>query len=202
MGDILGGIFGSGKNMEQETEATAETAALNKVKLQQLRKLFKVSDMADYASPNAKDFTLSDNTQALIDKATDPAALMSIDDYMKAGLEEGSNYINKVATPEIMSTLALQGMERSGAAPEAIGKATAGIALPFLQSLPGFMQASTGQAAGLASLSDMPRQLRAEDYLRRQGVVQTGLTQIPFSPTSRTEGGENSLPLFHMFGMG
>lgn len=202
MGDILSGVFGGGKQTSQETTATAETRQLNKMQLQQLNKLFSVADMSDFAKPNPKDYTVSKQTQGLIDNATSSDNMMSLEDYMQAGLDEGKGYINKVATPDIMSQLTLQGMERSGAAPEAIAKATAGIALPFLTSMPNMIGANTMQAQGLAQLSDLPRQLRAQDSLRQQGVVTTGFTGIPFAPTSRTEGGENSLPLWNMFGMG
>lgn len=202
MGDILSGVFGGGKQTNQETQATAETRQLNRLKLQELRKLFGVSDMADYASPNTKDFTLAPRTERLINRAVSGDNMMSLADYMTAGLDEGKGYISKVATPDIMSQLALQGMERSGAAPEAIAKATAGIAMPFLTSIPSFMGANVAQTQAFAGLSDMPRQLRAEDFLRRQGVVGTGFTGIPFAPTSKTEGGESSLPLWNMFGMG
>lgn len=202
MGDILGAAFGGGKNTDQKTTPDANARALNKLKLAQFRKLFAGSDMGEFARPNTEDFTLSRRTNDIINSATGPENMMSLQDYLDQGLDEGKGFINKVATPEIMAQLGLQGMSRSGAAPEAIAKATAGIAMPFLSSIPGFMSASTQQATGLAGLSDMPRALRAEDFMRRQGILQTGMTGLPFAPGSKTIGNENSLPMFHMFGTG
>ncbi len=202
MGDILTGIIGGGQQTNQTTRPDATSRALNQMNLQELRQLFKTGDMADFARPNTDDFTLSGRTQALINRATDPSNLMSLDQYMRHGLDEGRGYIRKVATPEIMSALTLQGMERSGAVPESIAKATAGIALPFLTSIPSFQAGSAQTASALAGLSDMPRALRASDFLRRQGIVQTGFTDIPFVPGSSSTGGTSSLPLGNLFGMG
>jgi hypothetical protein len=202
MGDILGRVFGGGKQTNQTTTPDENAAALNELKRKELEKLFAAGDMASFARANRADYTLSPKTAALIDKYTNTDNLLSLQDYIKMGLDEGKGYINKVATPEIQSMLALQGMGRSGALPESIAKATAGIALPFLTSLPSFMTGSAQQAQTMAGLSDMPRVLRAEDFNRRQGVVQTGFTGIPFAPGSSTKGGESQLPLFNLFGFG
>ncbi|MGL5936902.1 MAG: hypothetical protein ACRCZI_14905 [Cetobacterium sp.] len=202
MGDILGGVFGGGKQTEQTTKPDPQAEAANRLKLQQLQKLFGVSGMSDFARSNTGDFTPSKATQDIINRATGKSNMMTLSDYISLALDEGKGYISKVATPEIMSQLSLQGMDRSGAVPEAIAKATAGVAMPFISTIPSFQNASSQQAQALAGLSDMPRALRAEDFMRRQGVVQTGFTGIPFSPGSTTKGGESSLPLFNMFGMG
>ncbi len=110
----------------------------------------------------------------------------------------GQDYMRDIASPEIMSSLAMQGMEGSGALPESLAKAGAQYGLQYLQALPAVTQAQSQ----MVNLSDMPRQLREQDYLRRQGVVTTGLTGLPYTPTINKEGDENSLPLFHMFGSG
>lgn len=76
--------------------------------------------------------------------------LMSMSDYTNLGLNAGQNYINQIASPEIKSALALQGMEGSGALPESIARATAQYALPFVQSIPGVGVANAGVRLGEA----------------------------------------------------
>lgn len=175
---------------------------MNQLRYEQLRGLFNKQSLMNFAKAKPGLYSLSDKSKDLLNKFTGNDNLMSLQDYLDLGLNEGSNYISKVATPEILSTMALQGMADSSAVPEAISKGTASIALPFLQSIPGFMGASAQQNQALLGMSDMPRQLREQDYLRRQGVVTTGLTGIPYTPAISTKGGESSLPLFNMFGMG
>lgn len=203
MGDILGGVFGGGEQKEQETKPTAEARQANKLKLAELRRIYGSGvSLADFTGKQRQNYTVSRDTQRLIDKATNPSNMMSLDEYLKRGTDAGKGYMSKIASPEIMAQLSLQGMERSGAAPEALAKASAGMALPFLGSIPSFMTGSAQQAQTLAGLNDMPRQLRVEDSMRRQGLMTTAFTGIPFSPGSQTQGGTSSLPLFNMFGMG
>lgn len=204
MGSVLGGVFGGGQQQESKTEVDPITQEMNRMRRDQLSQLFGAAPVSSFAkeSKNAGLYDLDKQTQQLIDWFSSDRNIMSLDQYMKAGLDEGSNYISQVATPEILSTANLQGLEGSGMVPEAIAKATAGIALPFLQGIPGFTSAQAQQAQGLVGMSDLPRQLKVEDLLRRQGVVTSGLTGIPFAPSSETKGGTASLPLFNLFGMG
>jgi hypothetical protein len=101
-----------------------------------------------------------------------------------------------------MSAANLQGLEGGGFVPESISKATAEIGLPFTTSIPSFLGAQQQQVQGMLGLSDFPRQLREQDYLRRQGVVTTGFTCIPYSPGMTQKSYEGSMPLFNFFGMG
>jgi hypothetical protein len=105
-------------------------------------------------------------------------------------LDEGGNYISQVATPEIMQQAALQGLEGGGYVPEAIGKATAGIALPFLQGLPAASATLTeaparvralnaNTASSLLPLADYQGGLNRADYARQQSVALAGLTEQP-----------------------
>lgn len=221
MGNIGGDIFGSGQRQTATTEPDEISKALNSLRLQQLQGLFSQYPYANYAAPNPEAYTASPQVSQLLDSATsqqfDFNDLISFDDYLSLGLDQSRNYINQIATPEIMSTLALQGLEGGGAASEAIAKASAQYGLPFVQGLP---QASVGltgarnllpQQVGLASaqragtllpLADYSRSLREEDLLRQQGVVTSGLTGLPFSPGSSTKQRQSSQPLFNFFGQG
>ena len=51
------------------------------------------------------------------------------------GLRSTDNYISQIATPRINQAMALQGLERGGAVPSAIARATAETAMPFLQGI-------------------------------------------------------------------
>lgn len=204
MGSILGGVFGGGQQQEQKTEIDPITQEMNRMRRDQLANLFGVSSVAEFANKGKYDdlYTPSKKTSGLIKQLTQNDNLMTLDEYMKLGLDEGSNFISQVATPEIMSAANLQGLEGSGMVPEAIAKATAGIAMPFLSSIPGFQAGQAQHGAALLGFSDLPRQMQTENLLRRQGVVTSGLTGIPFAPSSETKGGTSSLPLFNLFGMG
>jgi len=51
------------------------------------------------------------------------------------GTDAASNYINRIATPQLMQQATLQGLEGGGAVPASIAKATADIGLQWLQPL-------------------------------------------------------------------
>lgn len=202
MGDILGGVFGGGQQTEESQEADPVSQAMNELRYQQLANLFGGTGLAQFGKPRENLYSLDKETRQIRRDILDDADIMSLQDYMNLGIGKGKSYISQVAKPEIMSTMALQGLEGGGAVGEALGKATAGIALPFLQSIPGFMGASSAYNNNLLSVADLPRSLKQEDFLRRQGVVTTGLTGLPYTPTIDKSGGTSSLPLFNMFGMG
>lgn len=252
MGDVLSGIFGSGGKTTGTTTPDPTAQALNKLRLEQLQGLFANAGIGGFAQPNAA-YTpsagVSDlyGTVALSDVSpitgavgsalnapVDRSNLMSLQDYINLGMDTSRGYISQIATPQIMSMMALQGLEGGGAVPEAIAKATAGIGLPFVQSLPGasetlsllpgrqdllrsqnagtlagmlnpYTQRDVGlaqRAGGLFNFADYGRQLQEQDLLRQQGVVTTGLTGLPFTPGSSTEGKKSSQPLFNFFGQG
>lgn len=223
MGDILSGVFGSSGRDEQEVTPDPTQQALNQIRLDELSQLFSNIDFSSFAELNQAISTPGADTQSIlsdipgnIDRVTDFANnidLLDINDYLNLGLDEASGFISQVATPQILSGAALQGLESSGAVPEAIAKATAGIALPFLSTLPGAQAQLTQTGANIAGLpgaystsmlpfTDIPRQLQQQDYLRQQGVVQTGLTGLPFQPGAETTGRTlrdpllNQLPFF------
>jgi hypothetical protein len=202
VGDILSGIFGGGEQTESQTTPDANQQAMNALRRQQLEQLFQQSPYADFAKARPDLFSLSGQSTDIMNEATDLSNLMSLDDYLKLGLDQGSSYMSQIARPEIMSGLAMQGMEGSGALSEALAKGAASIGLPFLQSIPQFGTSRAQQAESMFNMSAMPQQLRQQDLMRQQGVVTTGLTGIPFSAGATTEGGTSSLPLWNMFGMG
>lgn len=205
MGSILSGVFGGGGTTKETVNVDAATKALNQLRLEQLQQLFGVSSYSDYAKEQPDIYKPTARTQALLDqvsKLTSSDNLMSLQDYINLGLDEGKNYISQVATPEILQTAALQGLEGGGYVPESIAKATAGIALPFLQSLPAMQQSTASTAATLFPLTDFSRALQEADLTRRQGVVTTGLSGIPFQPETTTKGSTNQQPLFNYFGQG
>lgn len=227
MGDVLGGIFGSGGSQSGTTTPDPTSQALNSLRLQQLQSLFTAAPYSNFAQPATSGaYAATPAVQQLFNTATDVkppidySNLMSFEDYKKLGLDASQNYIKQIAEPEIMSTLALQGLEGGGAAPAAIAKASAQYALPFVTSLP---QASTSltlarpqaeltraqagltgaqQASTLFPLADYSRNLQEQDLLRRQGVVTSGLTGLPFNPGSSTDQSKSSQPLFNFFGQG
>lgn len=194
MGSILGGLFGGGESTEQKTEADPVSRAMNQLRYEQLNNLFSTQPFWEFARPaQGGEYTPASG----VDKLTQ--GMMSFDDYKKLGLDASSNYINQIATPQIMSTAAMQGLEGGGMVPEAIGKATAGAALPFIQSLPG----AYGQyASSMFPLLDYGRSLKEQDLLRRQGVMGTALTGLPYTPGSSSTGSKNSQPMFNWFGQG
>lgn len=201
MGDILGSVFGSGQQQDQRTTPDRQGRLANQMKVNQLQQLFRVSDLADYAK-NSGYGKLSADSLALIDNATGAKNRMTLDEYMKLGMDEGKSYMSQIAMPEISSALAMQGMERGGALPEALAKGAASTGLQFMSTIPNFQSANTAANQTMFQLSDAPRQAGLNEYMRRQGVVMSGFTGIPFSPGSSTVGGTSSLPLFNMFGMG
>lgn len=254
MGDVLTGMFGGGSRTEQETQADPISQQMNAMRLAQLQELFSTGGFGEFAWPRTGDVyspspgvgdlygsaTLSDVSPitgavgSALNTPVDRSNLMSLQDYINMGLNETGNYVSQVATPQIMSMMALQGLEGSGAVPEAIAKATAGIGLPFVQGLPGASSTLSllpGQqdllrsqnaatlagmlspytardvglaqrAGGLFNFADYGRQLQEQDLLRRQGVVTTGLTGLPYTPGSFTEGRKTSQPMFNWFGQG
>lgn len=200
MGGVLTSIFGGGGTTKESVTATQETKQLDQLRLQQLQQLFGITPYSEFAGERPDIYSPTAATQDLIDKTS--GNLMSLQDYIDLGIGEGKNYISKVATPQIMQSAALQGLEGGGYVPEAIGKATAGIALPFLQSLPNMQQAFASSAQGLLPITDFSRALQEADLTRRQGVVTTGLAGIPFQPETTTKGRQSQQPLFNFFGQG
>ena len=231
MGDILAGIFGGGQQQSQTTKPDATSQALNNLRLGELQYLFQNSPYASFAGANPGGaYTPGQPALNLVRSATDEYSLgggpadtsdlLSLDEYIKLGLDQAQNYITQIASPEILSQAALSGLESGGAPQEALAKATAQIGLPFVQGLP---QASstitltpqqanltkaqagatrTGQATSLFPLADFSRGLQAEDVNRRQGILTTGLTGIPFTPGTSASGKVSSQPLFNFFGQG
>jgi hypothetical protein len=57
-------------------------------------------------------------------------------------------------------------------------------------------------AMSLFPMADFGRSLQEQDFLRRQGLAQTALTGIPFTPGSSTSQRQSSQPLFNFFGQG
>lgn len=57
------------------------------------------------------------------------------DTAMQSGLDASRNYISQIATPQIQSAMALQGLEQGGAVPAAIARATAESIMPYMQGL-------------------------------------------------------------------
>lgn len=232
MGDALGGIFGAGGRQTQTTVPDEASRELNNLRRNQLLQLFTPErPYSSFASENPnnayrRDAQAVDLTDtALADfksggQEADFSDLISLDDYIKLGLDQAQNYISQIASPEILSQAALSGLESGGAPQEALAKATAQIGLPFVQSIPGasigltqarpqanLTTAQTGavrtsQAAQLFPLTDFGRSLRAEDVNRQQGILTSGLTGLPFSPGSSTTGRTSQQPLFNFFGQG
>lgn len=216
MADIGTSIFGSGGSQSTDNTLDPHTAAANRLRLEQLRGLFTDTPLSTFGTPQSDIYTGAPAVDALFSTAqqgADLSNLMSFDDYLKLGLDQGSNYINKVAKPEIMQTAALQGLDQGGFVADAIARATAGIALPFLQTLPqASAQLTTAgpqanllgaqRAQTLFPLADYGRGLKQADFERQQQVSLAGLTGIPFTPVQDSTQDRNSQPLFNFFGQG
>ena len=87
------------------------------------------------------------------------------------------------------------------------------LGMSFAQSLPGAStaltmapfqarQAQATRAQTLMPIADYDRMLKEQDLLRQQGVATTGLTGLPYTPTTSTEGSQRQPPLFGFFGQG
>lgn len=202
MADILGSVFGGAKSQTQKTTPDAQARELNKLKLSELSGLFGNMNFADLANEFPELYSLSGTSEDIFGGITDDSNILSLQDYMDLGMSASNNYISQIAKPNIMSSMALMGMESSGAVPEAIAKASAEYALPFISSLPQAANTITQNRSNIFSMSDIPRQLGAENLMRKTGVLTTGLTGIPFSPGSTQKGKESQQPLFGLFGQG
>lgn len=201
MGDILGSVFGSGGRTTQTTTPDPNAQGMNDLRLQQLRGLFDHTSLAAFAGDSGYG-QMSPDTIALLQQMTGSDNLMSLQDYVTMGTDAGKSYMSQIATPEISSALALQGMERSGALPEALAKGAASTGLQFMSTIPNFQTANMQANQAMFNLSDAPRQAALNEYMRQQGVAFTGFTGIPWTPGSSTKGSTQSLPLFDLFGMG
>ena len=229
MGDILAGVFGGGQQQSQTTTPDPNAQALNELRRSELTNLFAGDRYNAFVQPNdayrpgGQSYDLLDRSILDFNTSGGPADttdLLSLDQYIKLGLDQAQNYITQIAKPEILSQAVLSGLESGGAPQEALAKATAQIGLPFVQGLP---QASstltltpqqanltkaqagatrTGQATSLFPLTDFSRSLQAEDVNRRQGILTSGLTGLPFSPGQSTKGSTSQQPLFNFFGQG
>jgi len=215
VGDALSSVFGSGSKTDTSTEATGSSKELNDLRLKQLNDLFSTGSLSSYAT-DKKDtgaYTTTAATDKLLSDAskTDTSNLMSLDDYKKAGYGAAADYVNRISTPAINSAAALQGLEGGGAVQEAIANASAKEGLDFVKTLP---QASKDltlagpqakllnaeSAAALFPLADQPRSLAEKNLLRQQGVLETGLTGLPFTPSTTGTNDKSSQPLFNWFG--
>jgi hypothetical protein len=199
MGDILSGVFGGGERKEERVKPDPIAQALNDLRLQELQNLFGQFSFADMARTRPDIYKMSAMSKDLLERAVDPSNILSLEDFMSLGLDQTSNYISEIATPQILSAMNLQGLEGSGAVPEAIAKATAEAGLPFIQGLPQAANMFTNQANTLFTMSDFPRMLRQDDLLRQQGVLTTGLTGLPFTPGSSTLSATRQPSLFENF---
>lgn len=240
MGDVINGIFGGGGTQTTEQTVDPTSQSLNALRLLQSSYLFNDNPnlLNSFAQPKSDIYTGAPAVDALFATAQSPSPsipttgvnydnLMSLQDYINMGLSQTDNYISEIATPQILQTAALQGLERGGVVPEAIAKATAGIGLPFVQSLPGasatllnagpqaeaarasrFLTGAqtdlTGanRATTLLPFADFNRALSERDLLRQQGIVGTALTGLPYTPAVATDTSKNQQPLFNFFGQG
>lgn len=88
-----------------------------------------------------------------------------------------------------------------------------GLGIGFAESLPSASvgltmapfqarQAQATRAQTLMPIADYDRMLKEQDLLRQQGVATTGLTGLPYTPTTSTSGSQRQPPLFGFFGQG
>jgi hypothetical protein len=216
MGDLIGGIFGSGSRTSQDVKLDPTTVALNKMRLDQARGLYSHGALGSYADPGGAAYAADPRVGELytnaIGTASDPfdlgryqaqgmdrglfnegldvgkgninqalgnvggnyagASGNTLASYNNAigaagqaygqgmannqaltqqalgyGTDAASNYINRIATPQLMQQATLQGLEGGGAVPASIAKATADVGLQWLSPI---VQQSLGIQGQLA----------------------------------------------------
>jgi hypothetical protein len=215
VGDIVGGIFGSGSRTSQDVKLDPTTQALNRMRLDQARNLYSQGSLGSYAQPGGSAYTADPRVSSLYDQAMGTASTpFDLAGYEQRGLDRGlfnegldvsrgninqglgnvaanyadasgntlasynnalagsdyaynrgmanndfytnralqygtdaaSNYINQIATPQLMQQATLQGLEGGGAVPASIAKATADVGLQYLSPI---VQQSLGNQAAL-----------------------------------------------------
>jgi hypothetical protein len=196
MGDVLGSIFGGGQRTSQQTQVDPTTQALNRLRQEQLGRVFGEGTSDVYGGPSDA-YTPSPEVQQLFNFGMSPgdtSNVMGFEDYRNSGYNyiqdtmrealnraegtygdtqahtrnafdeavglsdvnrarsmgtreadyargysdlvgAGTNFINRIATPQAMQAAALQGMEGSGAVPTAIANASAQFSGPAMQQL-------------------------------------------------------------------
>lgn len=107
------------------------------------------------------------NNQAMLDRA------------LGYGTDAASNYINKIATPQLLQQATLQGLEGGGAVPASIAKATADVGLQWLQPLlqqgMGIQgQLAQGYGSDISNLSGANAAAQAQ-LAGQYGALQSGL---------------------------
>ena len=217
MGDVGTSIFGSGSATDTTSEPTGESKELNELRLAQLKELFSTGSLSSYATDKTETgaYSTTPAVDALLADAsdTDLSNLMSLDEYKEAGYGATADYVNRISKPAINQAAALQGLESSGATQEAIANASAKENLDFVKTLPAASESLTlagpkaklldaETAAALYPLADQPRSLKEKNLLRQQGLLETGLTGLPFTPGTAGTSDKNTQPLFNWFGQG
>lgn len=105
--------------------------------------------------------------------------LMSLEDFRRNTSDTTSNYINRLATPQLKAQLAAQGMEGSGAMAEAIANATAQYGKDFAMAEPGLQQQNAqvrlGEAANVRSNAQAALQAR---QLQNEALAQANNAQL------------------------
>jgi hypothetical protein len=202
MGDVLSGVFGGGGTQKTDNTIDPQSQEANKLRVNQLQGLFGEAPLSEFAAPRPDIYTgapavdslfstANAQNQAAVNTAgssfnpysmihTDPSQpannydnLMNLDQYIALGLNQSGNYINQIAKPEILQTAALQGLEGGGFVADAIARATAGVALPFIQGLPG---ASTSLTLAKPQAEATRAGTALTDAQRRLTGAQTGST--------------------------
>ncbi len=117
------------------------------------------------------------------------------------GIGATDNYISQIATPRINQAMALQGLESGGAVPQAIARATAETAIPYLQNIESIY--GTNQANTLNQLmalkGGLTGNLSAQDaallsqYLGLQSGVNTQLAGQQGAATEAAAAGNRQL---------
>lgn len=134
--------------------------------------------------------------------------------YLGRQGELGQNYGNTMA--DLMRTYGLT----DTATMQGAMQGDRGLLQSYIPQEMGFLSGAPGvasqyamlpyQAGGLAAqnaatlfpMADQQRSLREQDLIRRQGLSTTAFTGLPYTPSTSTEQGTNTKPLFNLFGFG
>ena len=135
--------------------------------------------------------------------------IMSI--MVQQGLEGGGAVSEALA--KATADIGLPFVQSEGQLRQQYANTRGNLGIGFTESLPGASagltaapfqarQAQATRAQTLMPIADYNRMVKEQDLLRQQGVVTTGLTGLPYTPTTSTQGKQSTPPLFGFFGQG
>jgi hypothetical protein len=204
MADILTAITGGGSRQKQGEQTLPDPVAqsMNQMRFDQLRTMFERGGGAPaFAGAMPDIFSMTGDESRFRGQAMNQAGTpgMGTQDWLTSSMQMVSpaagSLLSNITAPAIQNQMSLAGLGRSGAGTEALARAGMEMALPMAMQLSQQMPQADIALRGAnldrmmtgMNLGAIPRQLAQEDILRRQGLMTTGLTGIPFTPGSSSK---------------